>query len=344
MQISDKEEDKLLRQDAANGHESNAGAPRWKPPPGGRRAVPVIVNEESGGSAHAAPDEWEARLAARFQEHGWPVEVHCVAPSAVNAALQAAVAASPPALIVGGGDGTVLSAVAALEGKPLPLGILPMGTFNSLARDLGIPPGWEEAVEALTHRAALRDIDVARVNGRPFLSLCVLGPLAQPAVTESQGRPWWLKALRTLGTVLGSYLNHPAMLLRVETGDVSTVLRTRLAGISNNPFRDEAGLIVPQRQSLDSGLLTLYLSQHASRRAVVRAGLAFVTGRMSSDPDLVIKPARSIRIEVPYRRQLRLAVDGEALTETLPLQFTIHPRQLRVFSCLPAYELAKEAA
>lgn len=329
---------------ATTGREPPPTSAPWQPPPGSANAVQVIVNGDSGSSSLATPDEWNARLTDRFLANGWPVTVRSVPSSEVNAALRTAVAAGPSALIVGGGDGTVLSAVSALQGKPLPLGILPLGTFNTLARDLGLPAAWEEAVDALTRRAAIREIDVARVNGRPFLSLCVIGPLARSAIPEGQGLPWWLKAVRTLGKLLGSYLDHPAMRLQVEASGISSSHRTRLAGISNNPFRDEAGLIVPQRQSLDSGLLTLYLSKHANRRAVMRAGLAFLTGRMSSDPDLLIRPARSIRIDVPYRRRLRLAVDGEPVTETLPLQFTMHPRQLRVLSCLTPEELAQEAA
>lgn len=298
----------------------------------------VIINSGAGGSVRVGAEDWGERLVERFALNGWKVALRCVSSAEVEPALREAVAAEPPALIVGGGDGTVLAAVTALNGKKIPLGIVPMGTFNSLARDLGIPTQWEEAVDALT-RSRIREIDVARVNGRPFMSLCVLGRVAREVNAMPHGFPWWAKATRTLWLLMGSYFDYPAMHLQVDTGGGATCRhRTRLIAISNNPFRDEAGLIVPQRQTLDAGILMIYLSRHADRRALMRGGLAYLTGRMTGDPDLHMEAARRASIEVHHRRSLRLAVDGEIVTESLPLHFSIQPRQLRVFSAVPGRE------
>lgn len=291
--------------------------------------VPGVFNADAGGAVQMSPADWERVLTERFAERGWRVKLRCLAAAEVAGALREAVAQDPPAVIVGGGDGTVVSAVSALEGRKTPLGIVPLGTFNTLARELGIPPRWAEAIDVLSN-SQVREIDVARVNGRPFLSLCVMGFLANPAFNAGQGLPWWVKAMRTIWVTLRSYVDYPALKVSLETGSGLRGYRTRLMGVANNPFRDEAGLIVPQRLSLDAGQLAIYVSRHADRWAVMRGGLAFLTGRMTDDPDLSIELARGALIEVGRRKWLRLAVDGEVVRESLPLRFTMHPRQLRV--------------
>lgn len=289
----------------------------------------VVVNAGSGGAIQSGPEEWERQLVERFAANGWRVQMRMAPAPRVSAALRDAIAADPPVLIVGGGDGTVLSAVSMLAGRRIPLGILPLGTFNTLARDLGTPAGWEAAVDFVTH-CPVRDIDVGFVNGRPFLSLCVLGFFAGPAAAPGGGAPWWVKGLRILWASMSSYLDYPALSLEVETGQKTSHHRTRLVGISNNLLRDEAGLIVPQRNSLDGGVLGVYVSKHASRWAVMRGGLAYLAGRMRDDPDLLIETGRSVTIRARFRKSLRLSLDGETLREALPLRFCLKPRALRV--------------
>jgi diacylglycerol kinase family enzyme len=291
----------------------------------------LLINENAGGVARAAKEEWAAQVADRLDSAGWKVNVCSVAASGIHQELHRAVAAAPEALIVGGGDGTILSAVSAIGERGIPLGVIPMGTFNSLARDLHIPLQWEGAVDVIAQRQ-IREIDVAMVNNRPFMSLCVIGFLATPECSEGEGRPWWWKAMRNLRLAVSAYARYPAMHLRVETETTTGCLKTRLAAVANNSFRDESGLKVPLRQEVDSGRLTVYLSKHSSQLEVMRAGLAFLMGRLSDDPNLTILSARSAAISARWRRHLAITLDGEVVREALPLRFRMHPKQLRVFS------------
>src|SRR6187402_314519 len=106
----------------------------------------VILNEKSGTAAKGAePDA----VRAAFARAGIVAEVGAVQPAAIAAALRAAGATYPDAVIVGGGDGTVRSAASALAGTGVTLGVLPLGTLNHFAKDLGVPAGIEEAIVAL---------------------------------------------------------------------------------------------------------------------------------------------------------------------------------------------------
>jgi len=291
----------------------------------------VIINRDSGTAGSLVKDGDCPGLVRRFAQRDWAADVRIADATTLAATLRAAVRENPEALVVGGGDGTVLAAVAALGDSRVPLGILPLGTFNTLSRDLGLPQNWQAAIGALAD-AGVRRIDVARVNGRPFLSLCVLGFFASAARDGLGGRPWWMKATRTLWHTFQSYLDYPEMDLHLETGGHTHDERTRFVGIANNPFQDDAGLIVPQRETLDAGELAVYVAAHSTRWGIMRAGMAFLAGRLSRDPDLTIHSAQSARIDVAGRKRLHLLLDGEVIRESLPLRFSIHPRQLSVLA------------
>ena len=77
-------------------------------------------------------------------------------------------------VVLGGGDGTLSSAAPALMETGLPLGILPLGTANDLARTLGIPPDLAGAAQVIVE-ARLRRIDLGEVNGKPFFNVASMG-------------------------------------------------------------------------------------------------------------------------------------------------------------------------
>ena len=76
--------------------------------------------------------------------------------------------------MVGGGDGTISAAASALVGTETRLGILPLGTLNHFARDLGIPTKLEDAAKLIAERRD-RKVDVAEMNGRIFINNSAIG-------------------------------------------------------------------------------------------------------------------------------------------------------------------------
>src|SRR5439155_4246257 len=77
-------------------------------------------------------------------------------------------------LIVGGGDGTISSAASALAGTKTALGIMPLGTLNHFARDLGIPNTLDEAAKLIASQT-IREVDLGQMNDRIFINNSAIG-------------------------------------------------------------------------------------------------------------------------------------------------------------------------
>ena len=111
--------------------------------------------------------------------------------------------------VAGGGDGTLSCAAGHLAGTGRPLGILPLGTLNHLARDAGIPAGLEEAA-AIIAAGHVREIDLAEVNGRVFVNNSSVGLYPdmvrlREAEQERKGRSKRLAMLSASLTTLRSF-------------------------------------------------------------------------------------------------------------------------------------------
>src|SRR5437764_5173635 len=99
--------------------------------------VPVLINREGG--AAAADRQIADKVEAALTTAGFAVEVELVAGGECEVRCRALAERGDPLVIVGGGDGTVAAAAAALAATETLLGILPLGTLNHFARDLGLP-------------------------------------------------------------------------------------------------------------------------------------------------------------------------------------------------------------
>ena len=139
--------------------------PRWNP-----AERPVVVFNPAGGGAHKLDD-----VRKTFGERGvaacW-IETTTDDPG--TGIAREAAAGGAPLVVAAGGDGTVRAVAEGLLGTSVPLGVIPTGTGNLLARGLGIPLDPSAAVEVLV-QGAPRSIDVGFANGRPFVVMAGLG-------------------------------------------------------------------------------------------------------------------------------------------------------------------------
>ena len=156
--------------------------------------IAVVLNPGSGGGdAQAAAD----KIVALFEAAGKKVRIR-IPRNAVEIASLArdAADAGAEAVVAAGGDGSVSAVAGALAGSLVPLGVLPVGTLNHFARDLGIPTELEDAVRLIVSGQTIR-VDVGEVNGRTFINNCSLGlyPLSSTSASNNSaggtpnGRP-----------------------------------------------------------------------------------------------------------------------------------------------------------
>src|SRR5436190_7651154 len=111
----------------------------------------------------------QAEVMAALARVGINARIEAVEGSEIEETARAAVEKGASLIIVGGGDGSVSSAAQALVGRQATLAILPLGTLNQLARDLGVPPDLDQAA-AMIAAGEVRAIDVAEVNERLFVN------------------------------------------------------------------------------------------------------------------------------------------------------------------------------
>src|SRR5205823_5191048 len=124
--------------------------------------------------------------------------VRVVAPVAMDRAIREAVASGADTVVIGGGDGTVRTAAQALAGTRTTLGVLPLGTLNHYARDLGVPTALEDAARALA-TAEVRAVDVGDLDGSVFVNNSAIGLYPYLVrVRERDERRWRLGRLLAL--------------------------------------------------------------------------------------------------------------------------------------------------
>ncbi|KMO13510.1 diacylglycerol/lipid kinase family protein [Methylobacterium platani] len=242
----------------------------------------------------------------------------------------AAAAAVPglAAVAVAGGDGTLACAAQVLVGQDVPLSILPLGTLNLLAKDLGVPLDLDAAIAVLAG-GSVRAIDAGEVNGHVFLINSVLGLPARLARHREAGRGrMGIRALLRLAVGLmrhlGRYRRDRALL---TLGGRTRPVRFRTLAIVCGDYREGLGQVL-SRTGVDGGHLTLYLVETLSAARLVRLGLGFAVGEWRRLPDLERHETDALTLDA--RKALRVMNDGEAVLIVPPLRYRLRASALRV--------------
>ena len=231
--------------------------------------VAVILNP---GSGSGGGDEIATRLVRLFAAHGREATILAAGPGrSVADQARRAVADGCRVAVAAGGDGTVNAVAAAVAGTGTPLGLLPIGTLNHFAKDLGLPLDLEDAVR-LVSQGPTRRVDVGEVNGRVFVNNSSIGVYPRIVALRhgagASGRGKWLAALWATMTVLR---RRPFMAVRIRVGDETVLRRTPFVFVGNNPYR-MAGIHAASRDSLTGGRLALYVMHAEKRRSLFLLG------------------------------------------------------------------------
>lgn len=307
--------------------------------------VAVVLNSSAGSllGLDEAAAEVSRHLAAAGLE-AIHVPDH---PDGLIERLDDAIAHGADAVVVGGGDGTIAAASAKLMGSATALGILPLGTMNMLAKDLGIPLGLGEAAEALAH-GTIRAIDVAEVNGHVYPCNSVI---RSPSwVGRHRERHRGKASLRTriafaIANVRAAWRHRPMRLLvELDDGPRAVGLWTRAISVANNRYAEGFGLVM-SRPRLDGGELTLYVARRYGLWWWARLLVGMFLGNWRGAKLVHERSARQVTIRSP-RKALRVMSDGEAQVLAPPLTYRIHPCALRAIvpSVVDTAELARPAA
>lgn len=230
---------------------------------------------------------------------------------------------------VAGGDGTVISIAGQLEGEQIPLGILPLGTMNLLARDAGMSLELTEAAEQLVNARPVL-IDMAFMNDKPYLCLSNIGMSTRlTALREAlrQHRAWSRWPLMCF-YLLRFVVKFPAMEVELVQDGRCHRLKTRSISISNNRLSDSGGLI-PRRNQLNCGVLGVYAVRDRSLWTLPRMVLRLFSRDWFGDKDLLSFEATQVAIRFKkYRKVVSVMCDGELSQEAPPLEYRIRPQSV----------------
>lgn len=230
-------------------------------------------------------------------------------------------------IVAAGGDGTLLVVAAALAGKPLPLGVVPLGTANNLARNLGIPLELEAAADVIA-AGKLREIDLGSVNGKPFLTVAGLGLRTQihRFVPRETKRRWGPLAYAYYWSKLLPRVRPFSAIVRCDGKE--TRVRSLQITVCNGRYYG-ARMTIAQDATLDDGRLHLLSTLIDGAGKALRLLPELWTGRYRWENGTRL--VSGSEIEVVTSRPMRIDTDGEMATST-PATFRVLPRALRVYT------------
>jgi diacylglycerol kinase family enzyme len=290
--------------------------------------VAVVVNPGSGNDDSGSSPE---QLTALFADRGRRATILPVGHGTTIAAqARAAIASGCRVLVAAGGDGTVSAVGGVAVGGEVPLGVLPIGTLNHFAKDLGLPLELPEAADVVTG-GTVRRVDVGEVNGRVFLNNSSLG--VYPRIVElrarygGRGRAKWVAALWATLAVLR---RQPFLGVRIRTADDVVVRRTPFVFVGNNEYRMN-GLHGASRESLTGGKLAVYVMDASRRPSLLRMG--WDVFRRGPEQVRELELLRVTEAVVETRRgALKVALDGEVVVLASPLEYRVRPQALPVMA------------
>jgi diacylglycerol kinase (ATP) len=229
-------------------------------------------------------------------------------------------------IVVCGGDGTVSSSSLAVMESGLPLGIIPTGTANDLARTLGIPMDLGEAADVIAQGHS-RAIDLGAVNGHGFFNVASIGlsttitQKLDPQLKKKWGRLGYALAA---SKILGRARHFTATI--VEKGQSIDVETYQIA--VGNGRHYGGGNVVASTARIDDGHLDLYSLEMKNLWKMALMIRSFRSGTHGAWRE--VRTARCVEFDVSTRRPMPVNADGEIVTST-PAHFKVHPNAIKIF-------------
>lgn len=282
----------------------------------------ALVNTEAGTADEACAALDKARS----------FRVERTAPKDLEARVRRAVEAGAKRILVAGGDGSIATAAAALRGLPCELAILPGGTLNHLAQDLGLPTDLDEALRVATGTTT-RDIDIGEINGRVFLNTSSVGVYVTYVRTRE-------RLERHLGYWVASFIAGLRIIPRLRgfrvTLEVDGVERQYLTPLVFVGVGERELRLPKLGARVENGRRGLHVMVVQSRTAGRLLALAFAAAArgvraVSRTPAMQSFIVDHLRIE-PATPEVKwsIAIDGEIVRVTPPLTYRLITDGLRV--------------
>ena len=290
-------------------------------------SIAIIVNPVSGG---VGPDEARARAelaSAIVDRHGDPAEVFVTERAGHARQIARAAAARGARLILAwGGDGTINEVASALAFGEVPIGIVPAGSGNGLARQLGVDT---QAAQAIRRAIAAepRRIDVGELGDRLFVNAAGVGfdaHVARRFNEQGGGRRGLMTYVAISARAMRTYVSREYV---VTTSGERRQVRAIIVTAANSAEFGNGARIAPGAR-VDDGLLDLVVIEERSRLRTILSLPRLFNGTVRRVPGCSIQQVTHATIESD--QPMVFHVDGEPVQGGTSLRLRIHPGALNI--------------
>ena len=297
----------------------------------------VAINEASGADEKDAP----TALAEALREQGHTVTLFEIPHGSdlKEACLPLVKAAGEQQGIVvaAGGDGTVNGIAALCRTEQVPMAILPSGTFNYFARALLIPVEREEAI-AVLRTGILRDVSAGFVQEHLFLNNASFGLYPtiirkREQATAKFGRKRLIGALSALHSL---FCKQKSFTVTLQVGEATETHRTNMVFVGNNSLQlDNLGLHVGECARQNK--LAVVILKPMNRLHIARLLWRGIVKNLHIEENMTQFCADHFTVELA-RSKIEMVIDGEIITCSSPLEFTVEAKALKVLAPAPEAE------
>ncbi|MFA5592797.1 MAG: diacylglycerol kinase family protein [Micavibrio sp.] len=299
------------------------------------QSFPLILNKNSGTTLRLG----EERVREMIEQHlrGMVSSMIFVDGKDMAGELKKAARKSPHGVLVGGGDGSAVCAAECLRDTGTAFGILPFGTMNMLAQDLGAATNLETTLERF-RRFKPDAIDCGVVNGKIFLCAAIIGFVPEGAVAREELREELsignlARFLTTLAQGVAGGIRHDLLLKRHidDDDDDAAPLSTTSLVIANNSFSgNDAAAGGFSRGAIQDGKLAVYSVAPEGMLDGLTMALSMWQGNWQDHDTIRSFETEGLAIESGGEREMLITIDGEPHSLEMPLQFSIQKRFIPV--------------
>lgn len=295
----------------------------------------IVYNPKAGTLDTQRTVDWAAQI---LRGMGWDVWVEPTRGPDQTTPLAAAFASQGvEAVFAAGGDGTVGAVAAALTGRSTTLGVLPIGTANVWAYELGLMNRLDTLETVRTCLEAqlagqTRFVDMGEGNGHKFLLWAGVG-LDAHVISRIEPRPEIGKRLGQLYFLLaalwgGRDFRGGPMSIRTEQGELKGT--KMLALVANIQHYAGTNSVLDSEARVDDGLFEVWAMDGESYLDGLRHLIRFKQGRHAQDPG--IQKLRGRHVSLELERPMLLQFDGEVVGRTRSVHLKLLPAALKVFA------------
>jgi diacylglycerol kinase family enzyme len=299
------------------------------------RRISVLINPASGAFMQKPETALRFNLERAFAKHGLVATAVFAGSENLRAAAESSLSqfrqGKIDAIVAGGGDGSIRIVAGVLAGTDAPLGVIPLGTRNHFAKDLGIPLNIDAAVGTLAS-SQTRVVDIAEVNGETFINTSSIGIYPYMVIDRERRRSthkltkWMAMSLSFLRV-----LRHfPRRRLRLRAEGLARPYHTPCLFVGNNEYGIDL-FTLGRRPQLDSGALWFYVLKPANAWELFLTVCRLCLRHPNPERDLDTFKLQEAEIDAKASR-LPVALDGDVLILHPPLHYRSRPGALRVIT------------